>query len=148
MRFAERVHDVVLKTVLTEFRPRFAADGRVVWMCEDELPPAYASREVPRLMRRSQAEANELPNVIVFEKSRNRTYLIDVARLGRQITIERRDALLRMLHGQASEIVFVNAFLNRKEFQRLVHAFAWETVAWFAEEPDHMIHFNSPRRGP
>lgn len=74
-----------------------------------------------------------------------RRFHTDVARLGRQITIERRDSLLRMLKVRARDVVFVNAFLNRKEFQRLVHAFAWETVAWFAEDPGHMIHFNGDK---
>lgn len=81
----------------------------------------------------------------VFERGRNRIYLIDVARLGRQMTLEPRDALLRMFQGRPSDVVFVNAFLNRKEFQRLVRAAPWGTVAWFAEEPDHMIHFNGDR---
>ena len=45
----------------------------------------------------------------------------------------------------AEHVVFVIAFLNRKEFQRLVRAVPWGTVAWFAEEPDHMIHFNGDR---
>lgn len=96
-------------------------------------------------MRGSPAETREFPNTVVFDKSRDRIYLIDVARLGRQMTRERRDALLPLLQERASEIVFVNAFLNRTEFQRLVHDLPWGTVAWFAEEPAHMIHINGDR---
>jgi adenine-specific DNA-methyltransferase len=41
--------------------------------------------------------------------------------------------------------VFVTAFPNRETSAEFIAAIAWETVAWFADAPDHMIHFNGKR---
>ena len=38
--------------------------------------------------------------------------------------------------------VFVTAFLDFKAFKKFSEAIAWETEAWSADMPDHMIHLN------
>ena len=42
-------------------------------------------------------------------------------------------------------LVFISAFPDRNTFVRFAHDIAWETEAWIADNPDHMIHFNGDK---
>jgi hypothetical protein len=41
--------------------------------------------------------------------------------------------------------VYVTAFLSIGDFRKYAADIAWETEAWIAANPDHMIHFNGPK---
>jgi hypothetical protein len=58
----------------------------------------------------------------------------------------KRHIELQELFGNAQVgLVFVTAFLTRKEMVRFLGEIAWETEVWVAEAPTHMIHFNGER---
>ncbi|WP_308413816.1 BsuBI/PstI family type II restriction endonuclease, partial [Vibrio parahaemolyticus] len=42
-------------------------------------------------------------------------------------------------------VVFVTAFLSRKDFSKWMQEIAWETEVWLADRPEHMIHFNGDK---
>ena len=42
-------------------------------------------------------------------------------------------------------LVFVSAFADRPSFAKWAAEVSWETEAWVADHPDHMIHFNGDR---
>lgn len=142
MDIAAEVQDGVTRRVLAEFYPRFAPHGRVVWVSERLGETAYGSGDWLRSLQLSDDALAELPNVMIRRARRNDFCLIDVARLGRQMTVRRRDRLLRILRPLRSALLFITAFENRKEFQRLVVDCPWGTVAWFADEPDHLVVFD------
>jgi adenine-specific DNA-methyltransferase len=55
---------------------------------------------------------------------------------------DRCDVLARVFGGCGLGLVFANAFKSRQELQGLLDEPPWGTAAWFANEPEHMIHFN------
>ena len=42
-------------------------------------------------------------------------------------------------------LVFVTAFLSKKDLTRYLGDIAWETEVWVADAPSHLIHFNGER---
>ncbi|MDX2305021.1 MAG: BsuBI/PstI family type II restriction endonuclease [Microscillaceae bacterium] len=44
-----------------------------------------------------------------------------------------------------AEIIYITAFLNKAEFRKWSNEIAWETEAWIADSPDHLIHFNGDK---
>ncbi|WP_078961713.1 BsuBI/PstI family type II restriction endonuclease [Streptomyces hygroscopicus] len=42
-------------------------------------------------------------------------------------------------------LVFVNCFENREAMRQWLPELAWETEAWVADDPDHLIHLNGSR---
>jgi hypothetical protein len=42
-------------------------------------------------------------------------------------------------------LIFVSAFPNLNEFKKHAKDIAWDTEAWLADMPDHLIHFNGDR---
>jgi adenine-specific DNA-methyltransferase len=59
------------------------------------------------------------------------------------MTNERCEVLNRVFRVSGFGLVLVNAFGSRRELQELFVELPWRTSAWFADEPDHMIHFDS-----
>jgi type II restriction enzyme len=39
-------------------------------------------------------------------------------------------------------LIFVTAFFSKTEFRKWANDIAWETEAWIADNPDHLVHFN------
>ena len=142
MSIADNIKDDVMRRVLRDFRPRFAPNGRMVWVCEGKVELAHRAKNWLQRLRVSSGAVEELPNVVIRDVTRRRLWLIDVAALGRQMTGRRRDTLKQILSRSGAALLFVTAFENRKQMRRLVLADPWGTIAWFASEPDHLVHFD------
>lgn len=143
---ADHGRDPVTASVLTEFLPRFATTGRTVWAVEGREEVAQDSTSWLALLRRYLPRRHRLPTVTIHEVRRRRLFLIDVARFGSQMTTRRCYELSQELRGYELDLIFVTAFESRREFQLLATDCPWGAAAWFADEPDHMIHFD-PRPG-
>ena len=61
------------------------------------------------------------------------------------VDAKRRRELTKLFSGSKIGLVFVTAFLDRKNYAKYVNEIAWETEVWIAEAPDHLIHFNGER---
>ena len=58
----------------------------------------------------------------------------------------KRQAELKALFSSCKDrLVFVTAFLTRKDLTKFLGQISWETEVWVAESPDHLIHFNGER---
>jgi hypothetical protein len=58
---------------------------------------------------------------------------------------KRRVELKELFKGAKAGLVFVTAFLTRRDLVKYLADIAWETEVWVAEAPTHMIHFNGER---
>lgn len=62
---------------------------------------------------------------------------------------KRHKELQDLFAGSQAHLIFINAFETRRTTQAFVSQISRESEVWIAEDPDHMIHFNSQRfRGP
>ncbi|HUY91701.1 MAG TPA: BsuBI/PstI family type II restriction endonuclease [Pirellulales bacterium] len=142
MRVTEQIQDDVARRVLTDFRPRYAPQGRVVWVSEGNAEPMQSSKTWLQGLRVSAAAEEELPNVVVRDSRRRRLWLVDVATLGRHMNAERRERLSRILRRSLATLLFLTAFENRRQMTRFILDAPWGTIAWFADEPAHLVHFD------
>ena len=71
--------------------------------------------------------------------------IVEAVKTGGEINVERRDNLIDLFVGCTAKISFVNAFENFKALKKLIQNITWETHAWLADNPTHMIHFNGDR---
>jgi len=58
---------------------------------------------------------------------------------------ERHRALQELFATPVAGLIFVNCFENREAMRQWLPELAWETEAWVAEDPDHLIHLNGSR---
>ena len=140
------VQDATMREVLSDFCPRFAPKGRTVWISENNSEPIYASTNWLRRSHFSRGVLDLLPNVVILDATCHRLWLIDVMTLGRQMTPQRRATLLQTLRRSRGYPLFVSALRDRRQFHRLLADCPWGTIAWFANHPGHLVHFDDDPR--
>lgn len=134
----------LFKEVLTAFRQRFTPNGRVVWVSEGD-DSVFTSVDALNDLGVNAASVRSLPSVVIYDNLQGRLVLIDIGKRRGLMTAHRRDALTRLFRGSKAELIFVNVFRGRREFQKLLGEPLWGTTVWLADEPDHVIHFNGNR---
>ena len=130
------------RRVVADFCARFARHGRVLWVSEPDTEPIEDSKTWRRELCLSTAAVRELPNVVVRDSPPLRLWLIDVATLGRHMSVQRRRRLSHILRRSHAELLFLTAFENRPQMTEFIVEPPWGTIAWFADEPDHLVHFD------
>jgi len=136
--------DVVTKAVLVAFRQQFFPQGQILVVSESRHPGFVSDASLVELGV-TLHKRDDLPTVVIHSPKRSCLVLIDVAKLRGAMSARRREILTEMFSGCKVRLVFVTAFMNRTEFSDLLAEPAWETVAWFAEEPNHLVHFDGRR---
>jgi hypothetical protein len=58
---------------------------------------------------------------------------------------KRHEELKKLFAHSKVGLVFVTAFLTRRDLTKYLGEIAWETEVWVAEAPSHLIHFNGER---
>ena len=135
-------HNALQRDIVQKFLPRFGFGAEVLYL--GDATDRYLVRETERLSQLGffALEHDELPDVIAYSESKNLLFLIEAVHSSGEIT----ELRMRKLRGKLSEctasLAFVSAFATRKDFRKFSANLAWESEAWIAENPDHMIHFN------
>ena len=86
-----------------------------------------------------------LPDIIAYEKERNWLFIVEAVHSSNPISKMRHLALCGLTDNVTAGCLFVSAFENMATFSKFSKEISWETEAWIADEPDHMIHFDGGR---
>jgi len=90
-------------------------------------------------------EHDKLPDIILFDASRNWLFLIEAVTSHGPVNPKRHAEIEAILADCPAERIYITAFLDRADFRTCAGDIAWETEVWIAENPGHMIHFNGPK---
>jgi hypothetical protein len=87
----------------------------------------------------------KIPDVLVHYLEKNWLILIEAVTSHGPVNPKRHNELKTLFKDSKAGLVFVTAFLTRKEMVKYLNEIAWETEVWVAESPNHLIHFNGQR---
>lgn len=87
------------------------------------------------------AQDDKMPAVVLYRRDKNRLYLIESVLNGCVIDEVRLEELEALTKNVDKQKVFVTAFPNSQSFKDNMERLAWDTVAWIADAPEHLIHF-------
>ena len=73
---------------------------------------------------------------------KNLLFLIEAYHSSNPMNGERVSTLKQLVVDSGANVVYVTAFLHKREGLKHLKELAWETEVWFANEPEHMIHLN------
>ncbi|TDB52824.1 BsuBI/PstI family type II restriction endonuclease [Photorhabdus khanii] len=145
-------HNQLHADILHEFCPRFIGEGGVILYIGDT---ASSREEGGKLMILEEATLvalgvppmshDKLPDIVVYDEKRKWLFLIEAVTSHGPISPKRWVELENTLANCKIGRVYVTAFPNTAEFRKHAADIAWETEAWIADNPDHMIHFNGDR---
>jgi hypothetical protein len=95
-----------------------------------------------------------LPDVLPVDLAPQRPLLVfvEVVATDGPITANRKQAFLEITRAAGfpdSSVAFVSAYLDRSQaaFRKTVAELAWNSFAWFAAEPEHIVAFRQGVHG-
>jgi hypothetical protein len=135
----------IIERIVQEFCPAFAGRASPIWVRDAGGNCAYFDRPAVAALGVKIASQPVAPDVVVYDRSKNRLFLIDSATSRGPIDATRRAELSRTFAGSTAHLVFVTAFADTAAMAHCLSEIAWETEVWVAQNPSHMIHFNGGR---
>lgn len=135
----------LIKAVIEAFCPRFTPGGTVLYIGDAESKFAHLhADEVTRLGITVPAPA-KMPDVVVHDTRRNWLILIEAVASDGPVDGKRRKELKELFAGTTAPLVYVTAFQSRTTMRAFLPVISWESEAWVADDPNHLIHFNGHR---
>src|SRR5882672_7984453 len=145
LKLTEGGQNVLVKPIIEEFCPRFAAGGVFVYVGDTGQKQLLFKAEYLRALGVVIDEHGKMPDVVVHLPAKNWLILIEAVTSHGPVNIKRHNELKELFNGSTAGLVFVTAFLDRKAMLKYLGEIAWETEVWVADNSSHMIHFNGER---
>lgn len=138
-------HSELISDVATSFLARFAKRGILLYAGDTGNKDGHFDQERLEALGLSLDKKGKLPDLIIFDPSKNWFLLIEAVTSHGPMDAKRKRELSRIFEKSNCGVVFVTAFPNKKTFNKYLAQIAWVTEVWVADCPDHMIHFNGDR---
>ncbi len=137
-------NDLVRK-IIEEFCPRFTPGATPLYVGDTARKFAYIDEPTLRGFGFSGDIHGKMPDVVVSHTEKGWLVLIEAVTSHGPINPKRQGELRTLFPAAAGNLVFVTAFLTRRDMVRYASDIAWETEVWVADAPTHLIHFNGER---
>lgn len=138
-------HNVLQARVIEEFLPRYMPGCELVYLGDAEDRTLFRNDALAAEVGFFALDHQHLPDIVVFDRRRSWLTIIEAVDASGHLTALRMRELKALLVDARYPQVFVSAFLTYKVFSRFAAELAWETEAWIAEHPTHLIHFDGKR---
>lgn len=137
--------NVLLKSMVEDFCPRFTPGGEVLYI--GDAGDKWALFEKQRLTDLGVAvdEHGKMPDLVIYMADRNWLVLMEAASSHGPVDSKRHGELAALFKHSTAGLVYVSCFPDRAEFRKYVDKIAWESDVWCADHPTHMIHYNGER---
>ncbi|MGD8150295.1 BsuBI/PstI family type II restriction endonuclease [Ornithinimicrobium sp. Y1694] len=137
--------NVLIAAMVEEFCPRFTPGGEVLYLGDADSKLALFDEATLAALGVTVDNHGKLPDLIVFMPDREWLVLMEAASSHGPVDAKRHAELKHLFAGSSAGLVFVSCFPDRVTMRRYLSDLAWETEAWAADEPDHLLHFNGER---
>ncbi len=137
---------IITKAVVEEFSKRFLAQTAVIFLSESGNKVVERDDRLAKAIGLTIPADRYLPDILLVDIGAKDTLLvfIEVVATDGPITVARKHAFLELTRTagfSSHNVAFVTAYLDRGQsaFKKTVPELAWNSFAWFASEPDHII---------
>lgn len=145
LQFGPGEHNELQKAIIEEFLPRYGFGAEVLYVGDTQDKLKHLDSERLSTLGFFEMSNDKLPDILAYSADRNWLFLIEAVHSANPINEMRKRTLEQLTVGCTASIIYVTAFLSRDVFRKFARDIAWETEAWIAESPDHLIHFNGDK---
>jgi hypothetical protein len=138
-------HNEVQAAIVEEFASRFAQGSILLYLGDTENKDLHIDRNKLKSIGIPITEHSKLPDVVIFDESRNWLFLIEAVTSHGPMSPKRIVELDEFLKDCKAGKIYVSAFPDFSEFKKHTNEIAWDTEVWIMDFPEHMIHFNGDR---
>lgn len=136
---------LLIKAVVERFVPHFFPSGVLIHLRDAKTPFLIHDTAYFAKLGITLGAVDKMPDVIIHDVRRNWLVLIEAVTSAGPVDGKRRSELKQLFRGSSAGLVFVTAFETRRAMQAFLGQISWESEAWIAEAPEHLIHFNGER---
>lgn len=137
--------NILLSQVLTEFCPRFTPGGEVLYIGDAGDKWAVFERDSLNDLGVELDEHGKMPDLVVYLPDRNWLVLLEAASTHGPVDSKRHGELASLFAKSTAGLVYISCFPDKSTMRKYLAEIAWETDAWCADHPTHMVHFNGER---
>jgi hypothetical protein len=145
---------IITKAVVEEFSKRFLANPGVIFLSESGNKVVERDDRLAQAVGLTIPADRYLPDILLVDLGPQHPLLVfvEVVATDGPITASRKQAFLEITRAAGfpdSSIAFVTAYLDRSQaaFRKTAPELAWNSFAWFAAEPDHIVAFRQGTHG-
>ena len=138
-------HSELIKDIIEQLAPRFLPNSTLVYIGDTGEKWGYYDQEIAGNLLFNVLEYGKMPDVILYVEDKKWLVLVESVTSHGPVDSKRYIELKDLFSNVNADLVFISAFPDRSTFVRFAHDIAWETEAWIADNPDHMIHFNGDK---
>lgn len=135
-------HNELQRQIIESFLPLFGFDAQILYIGDTTDKFLYRINHRLDSLGFFPLQHDELPDIIAYSESKNILFLIEAVHSTGPMDEIRVNKLKRHLTDCRANLVFITAFLTKKDFRKWADRIAWETEVWIADSPEHLIHFN------
>ena len=147
LSFSPGKHNRLQIDIIQEFASRFAKGAKLLYVGDTAKKDLYVDKESLESINIELGQHSKLPDVVLFDPSRNWLFLIEAVTSHGPMSPKRIIELQELLKNCSFGKVYVTAFPDLTTFKKYSSEIAWETEVWIAEKELYalMIHFNGDR---
>lgn len=137
--------NVLIKQMVEEFCPRFVPGGVVLYIDDTDKALGGIVDDILQALGIEIPEHGKAPDLIVWDRDNNWVFMMEACSTHGPVDVMRKHELRTLFAGIGAPVVFVSCFPDRSVMRRYLTDLAWETEAWCADTPDHMVHLDGAR---
>jgi type II restriction enzyme len=137
-------HSHLLKEIIEGFAPRFIPGAVLLYVGDTGNKWGYFDKETFESIGLAADEHGKMPDVMFYLAEKGWLVLVESVTSHGPIDSKRKIELQK-LFPVPLEAIYISAFPDRHIFARFAPEIGWETEAWLADNPTHMIHFNGAK---
>ena len=143
--FSPGKHNQLQKAIIEEFAPRFAPNTECLYIGDTTEKDLVKNEDKLRKLGFVITLHDKMPDVVLYSEEKNWLYFIESVTSVGPMEPKRIKEIKDMTAGATAGKIYITAFPDFKTFKKFSESLAWETEAWIADMPDHMIHLNGDK---
>ena len=138
-------HSELIAAVIEDLLPHFFPGAGVLYAGDTAQKDFHSDAAALRKLGLALPLEATLPDLILHDRGSQTIIWVEAVTSVGPIDDARLSRLQEM--GKTCKLgkLYITAFLDFKTFSRFAGQLAWDTEAWVAERPDHLIHFNGDK---
>ena len=138
-------HSELIRDIIEQLAPRFLPNSTLIYVGDTGEKWGYYGQELAGNLLFNVQEHGKMPDVILYVEDKRWLVLIEAVTSHGPVDSKRYIELEELFSHVSVDKVYISAFPDKKTFTHYVQDIAWETEAWIADNPTHMIHFNGDK---
>ena len=138
-------HSELIRDIIEQMAPRFLPNSTLVYVGDTGEKWGYYDQELAGNLLFNVQQHGKMPDVILYVEDKKWLVLVESVTSHGPVDSKRYIELEEVFSNVDVDKVYISAFPDKKTFTHYAQEIAWETEAWIADNPTHMIHFNGDK---